>query len=594
MSISWVDTSRLARHTKVIAVADVVESVRLMEQDEQEFIRRWHGFVGFVQQHLPLETGRMHKSLGDGLMMEFADADGCIRAAQALQGWFEEGNQGLPPERQVHLRIGAHVADYVSDEHDIYGTDVNLTARIATLAGPGEIVISAALRERLRAEPSLDDLGLCHLKHVKQPVRAFRLGRAGRSGAGAAQPTGGWSLRPVIAVLPFARDAQDAAVAEAIADETVATLSGSAELQVVSRLTTAPFRNERATLEELGRHVRAHYVLRGHVRQHGERVAVFGELTDAGTGHVAWAQSFKGTADELLAPECPLVHELAARITAGVISREAERAQGQRLPALADHTLLLAAIALMHRLGPTDLQHAGEMLEHLVERNRRHVAPHAWLAHWHVLRARQGWASVGNASALARESCHAALQADGRSPLALCMDGQVRLHLLSDVESAAARFRQVLAMGPDHGLALLLHAELLALHGEAAQALELAQRALARCLLEPLRHLCDYVLALAAWLAGDARRALFHAERSVGAQPLFLPALATLAAAELAAGLPQQARHTVQRLQQAQPDFSCEAFLARFGAGSPVAQRLAEALQGAGLPTSGPAASSSA
>ena len=110
MSIAWVDASRFARRTRVIAVADVVESVRLMEQDEQEFIRRWHGFVAFAKQHLPLETGRMHKSLGDGLMMEFSEPDGCIRAGLALQAWFEEGNQGLPTEQQVHLRIGAHMA----------------------------------------------------------------------------------------------------------------------------------------------------------------------------------------------------------------------------------------------------------------------------------------------------------------------------------------------------------------------------------------------------------------------------------------------------------------------------------------------------
>src|SRR4051812_46415712 len=91
-SIFLGDATDFARHTKVIAVADVVESVRLMELDEQEFIRRWHGFVQFANQHLPRESGRMHKSLGDGLMMEFADPAGCIRAALAMQAWFNEGN----------------------------------------------------------------------------------------------------------------------------------------------------------------------------------------------------------------------------------------------------------------------------------------------------------------------------------------------------------------------------------------------------------------------------------------------------------------------------------------------------------------------
>src|SRR5881628_2673140 len=141
--------SPFTRATKVIAVADVVESVRLMEQAEQEFIGRWHRFVNFVHEEVPQHSGRLHKSLGDGLMLEFSDAAGCMRAALAMQAWFRDMNQALAPQEQVHLRIGAHVADFVADKYDIYGTDVNVAARIASLAGPGEVVISAALRERL-------------------------------------------------------------------------------------------------------------------------------------------------------------------------------------------------------------------------------------------------------------------------------------------------------------------------------------------------------------------------------------------------------------------------------------------------------------
>src|SRR3954470_20596873 len=226
MRSSRVADSRLARHTKVIAVADVVESVRLMEQDEQEFIRRWHGFITFFKSHLPQESGRMHKSLGDGLMVEFSDPEGCIRSALAMQAWFDEGNHGLPIEEHVHLRIGAHVAEFVADEHDIYGTDVNLTARIATLAGPGEIVISAALRQRIvgELEGFLEDLGQCHLKHVRHPVRAYRVGRAGRAPVLPGGAAGRVPTRVALAVLPFTEDVDSMGLGEAVADEVVAAL----------------------------------------------------------------------------------------------------------------------------------------------------------------------------------------------------------------------------------------------------------------------------------------------------------------------------------------------------------------------------------
>ena len=124
----------LPRHTKVLMVVDVVESVRLMEQDESGFVHRWHRFVQqTVERLLPAYCGRLVKSLGDGLMLEFSNGHQCIGAAMEMHKLMGEVSQeaGAP----IELRMGGHLAEFVVDQHDIYGTDVNLTARIATLAG---------------------------------------------------------------------------------------------------------------------------------------------------------------------------------------------------------------------------------------------------------------------------------------------------------------------------------------------------------------------------------------------------------------------------------------------------------------------------
>ncbi|RYF55760.1 MAG: adenylate/guanylate cyclase domain-containing protein, partial [Comamonadaceae bacterium] len=295
-----VDGSHFARRTtKVIAVVDVVESVRLMEEDEAHFIARWKRFVGFVLQRLPQESGRMHRSLGDGLMIEFSDPQGCLRAALAMQAWFREDNKELMPEQQVHLRIGAHIGDFVADEYDIYGTDVNLAARIATLAGPGEIVISAALRERVRGEMNaqLEDLGACHLKHVLHPVHAYRVGYTGPAPVMPALGPTRATMRASVAVLPFETSNAPAGadlLGHAVADEAVATLTLSDGLQVASRLATAALKEQRPSLDEVRRHLGSRYVLSGHARQIAGQLAVFAELTDAAHGHVVWADSFKG------------------------------------------------------------------------------------------------------------------------------------------------------------------------------------------------------------------------------------------------------------------------------------------------------------
>jgi adenylate cyclase len=541
------------RATKVIAVADVVESVRLMEQDEQEFIRRWQSFVGFVQQRLPADSGRIHKSLGDGLMLEFTDAQGCIRAALAMRAWFADANERLPPEDQVHLRIGAHLAEFVADEYDIYGTDVNLAARIASLAGPGEIVISQALRQHLGTPlpVQLEDLGTCHLKHVKEPVHAFRIGEAGRAPVMPLRRLATHSLRPTIAVLPFGlgSPAAEGLTGEALADDIVAALAGSEQLQVVSRLSTAPFGGGKGKLEELRRTLGAHYVLTGRAHGSGADLSLYVELADASTGHVAWARSFQGPLREADLGEGQLMRRVVAAVHSAVLAHEFERSRDQALPALEGFTLLLASIGLMHRLAPDTLQRARAMLEHLVERGRGHAAPHAWLAHLHLLRVRQhGPHGSEDHAQLARAHAASAMQCDPGSATTLSMQGQANLYTRGDMAAADECYTQALCARPEDPLALVLQAELQALQGRGNVAGDLAARALRAMPLEPMRYLFDGVAALSALVAGDTHAAAAFARRAVERNPHYLPALRTLVVAQVLEGELQQARRSAQRL----------------------------------------------
>lgn len=145
----------VARVVRTVLVVDVVESVRLMQEDEAGTIRRWRSFVNHVSHELLAgREGRLVKSLGDGLMLEFPRVNTAVGVAFAMQEAIASLNADLPPERRPHLRIGIHVSPLVADEHDVYGHGVNLVARLTTLAGPDEIVVSADVREQLT--PALD------------------------------------------------------------------------------------------------------------------------------------------------------------------------------------------------------------------------------------------------------------------------------------------------------------------------------------------------------------------------------------------------------------------------------------------------------
>lgn len=581
--------SAFTRATKVIAVADVVESVRLMELGEDEFIARWHGFVNHVQDLVALHSGRLHKSLGDGLMLEFSDAAGCVQAALAMQAWFREVNQGLRPEEHVHLRIGAHVADFVADKYDIYGTDVNVAARIAGLAGPGEVVISAALRDRLGRSLAvhLQDLGRCHLKHVKQPVHAYRVAQAVDAPVLPAQPIDDQALRATVAVLPFGNRGElvDGVSSETLADELVAGLASSDALQVVSRMSTGVLDAARDSLHTVTQEVGARFVLTGRARPRDQGLALFAELAEVASGHVVWAESFDAASgtDGLLCTR--LRARVVAAVHGAVVQQEMRSAAARPLPALEGSTLLLAALGFMHRLSPVDMEQARRMLEHLLDRWRRHPTAHAWLAHLHVLRVQQAAAGFAQQDAsVARAHAAAAVQSDPGSPLVLALEGHAFLHGLRNSEAAAERYGQALSLRPQHSLAQLFQAELQAMRGSGRIARTLAAAARDALTLEPMRYLYDAVGALAALSDRDPAAAADHATQALQRNPRYLPALRTLIVAQVESERLGEARASQQQLLRRQPAFTVRAFAGSTALGDELEARFVRALLQSGAP----------
>ncbi len=145
MSFGTPPVPRSLQHaTRAVLLIDLVESVRLIEQDEEGVVARWLGWVEYIEKIvLPACGGRLVKRLGDGMLLEFAQVQAALSAAFAIQHASNRENTGRPPEQQMLLRMGIEISDVIVDEHDLYGRGVNLAARLATLAGPGEIVVSA-------------------------------------------------------------------------------------------------------------------------------------------------------------------------------------------------------------------------------------------------------------------------------------------------------------------------------------------------------------------------------------------------------------------------------------------------------------------
>ncbi|MCP8940197.1 hypothetical protein NK718_16855 [Alsobacter sp. SYSU M60028] len=589
-SASLVRYSAVTRAHRAIIFMDVVESVRLVEEDEAGFLGRWLALVETIRSDIlaPL-NGRLIKSLGDGLLLDFSDVRSAVTAAFAIRDVAQRLNEGLPVNARIHLRAGIETSDVVLDQNDIYGRGVNRAARLVTLAGPDQIVISAAVRDGLTADldADIEDLGDCYLKHLAQPVRAYRIGPPGPNPV--SEPAYFFTeLLPSLAIVPFiTRDSdQNDLLGEVVAEELIRDLSRSTELNLVSRLSTTAFRGRGATLEQIRANLQADYVLSGEYRTSGQSITIDTELADCKTGQIVLTTRQKGKVAGLLGGRREMIDHIAADVNKAVMKRELQRAQSQALPTLTSYTLLIAAIALMHRLSASDFDSAKALLDELVERGRRQAIPQAWLANWHVLRVQQGWSDDPDRDAqMALQCTKQALDSDPTCSLALAVDGFVHTNLLRRLDVARERYDLALRNNPNDPLAWSLKGTLHAFMGEGPQAMTCTRRALRLSPLDPRRWFYDSLAASACISARQYDAAVQLARRSLRANRNHTSTLRVLSVAQWQLGDHDGARATTRELLRLDPQLTVQGWLAR-APSSPfwVGQEFAQVLGMTGVP----------
>lgn len=584
--------SAVERATRAMLVVDVVESVRLIEHDEEGAIARWLSLVNHVETDLlTVGEGRLVKCLGDGMLLEFMNARAAVAAALAIRHASRRQNFGLPPERQMLLRMGIEISDVIIESRDVYGHGVNLATRLASLAGPDEIVISARVRDQITPvlDADVEDLGDCYLKHVQHPVRAYRIGPPGPHPV--IQP--GFSLgelRPTLAVIPFA--ARDVApehhvLGEILAEEIIRDLSRLPDVNVISRLSTTAFRSRQATLAEINAHLNADYVLSGIYRVDDQRIKLDAELAEAESAHIVWSRCFEDQLAGILGGEQELIGRVVADVGTAVASFELRRARSQALPTLKSYTLLMAAITLMHRLSLQDFEEARNLLQTLIDRATRQSVPQAWLAKWYVLRLQQGWTDDPQSDARQALACaERALDADPQSSLALAIDGLVRTHFSKQLDIAQERYALAVKANPNDSLAWLLKGTLHAFMGEGPEAVDNTDRALRLSPLDPQRYYFDSLAGTACLAAHKYEHALELAQRSLRANRAHTSTLRVMAIAQWQLGLREDARSSVRELLRLEPTLTVERYLQRTPAAAyGTGKEWSTALREAGLPS---------
>ena len=409
---------RVERRLAAVLAADVAGYSRLMGADEEGTLARLKAVrKAIVDPAIAFHRGRVVKTTGDGMLVEFASAVDATRCGAEVQRGMSEQNASVPQDRRIEFRIGIHVGDVIFDENDIFGDGVNIAARLEGIAEPGGVCISDDAHRHVRGKVDIafDDIGPQALKNISEPMRAWRCRI--NVDASSVAPTKlsveaaqllTTTDKPSIVVLPFtcfSEEREFRFLTEAMSEDLITMLARIPGFIVIAKQSAFAYQGRSVDSRQIGRELGVRYIIEGSLRPVGQQLRVGTQLIDATTGAQLWADRFDGQAQSVLELQDQIVRAIASRI---------------------EPELVRAEVALIRR--------------------RRDASPNAWscFRQGTGLISLKGWSeeTLTEATALLRQAV--ALDPDfalAHAQLALFLSLGARLGLIDDGASAVTEAR---------------------------------------------------------------------------------------------------------------------------------------------------------
>jgi adenylate cyclase len=331
---------RVERRLAAIVAADVAGYSRLMGLDEVGTARTLREHRKVTDALVAKHGGRIVKTTGDGVLLEFPSVVDAVECAVAVQAVMAERNQGVSDDRRMLFRIGINLGDILIDGDDILGDGVNVAARLEGIAEPGAICISSTAHDHVRGKVAVEfaELGEQRLKNIERPVRVYAVTPSGHLGTVAPQTASPHPEvqkplplpdKPSIAVLPFQNmsgDPEQEYFADGMVEEIITALSRNRQLFVIARNSSFTFKGKAVDIKQVARDLGVRYVLEGSVRKSGNRIRITGQLIDAASGAHLWADRFDGALEDVFDLQDQVASSVAGAIDPSVTRAETERA----------------------------------------------------------------------------------------------------------------------------------------------------------------------------------------------------------------------------------------------------------------------------
>jgi adenylate cyclase len=574
--------------------AHVVGYSRLMENDEEGTARLLREHRAAADPLVAEHAGRIVKTTGDGVLIEFPSVVGAVQCALALQKLMAERNAGVSSERRMDWRVGVHLGDILIDGQDILGDGVNLAARLEGIAEPGGICISEdAFRQvRGKIEAEFLDAGELVLKNIVRPVRVYRTQLASASSSpGPARTVLPLPDKPSIAVMPFqnmSADPEQEYFVDGIVEEITTAIARLPWLFVIARNSSFTYKGKPVDVKQIARELGVRYILEGSVRKAGNRVRIAGQLIDTITSAHIWADRFDGVLDDIFDLQDRVAASIVGTIEPRLRLSEIERASRKPPESLNAYDLYLRARAQFYRYSEEGFGEAITLLQQALAIDPSY-APAAALVCWcRWLGRTQGWGAPSDSDIRTTILlCRQVLEIERNDAETMVQAAFPLANFVQEVTFAATVIDRAVALNPNAAIAWLLKGWLHAMRSQPQPAIEAFNQAMRLSPLDPLSYLNAAGLAFAHLTAGRFEQAIEWANRALDDQPRLTYTIRAKIVANVQLGRLDEARADLCRLLALQPGFTIakyRAIFAQSAESADVSELFVSALRLAGLP----------
>ena len=453
---------RVGRRLAAIVAADVAGYSRLMGLDEVGTARTLREHRKVTDALVAKHGGRLVKTTGDGVLLEFPSVVDAVECAVAVQTVMHERNEGVPVDRRMLFRIGINLGDILIEGDDILGEGVNVAARLEGIGEPGGICISASAYDQVRGKVTVEftDLGEQSLKNIDRPVRVYAATLSSHAGTVAPQPASSQPEvqkpltlpnKPSIAVLPFQNmsgDPEQEYFSDGMVEEIITALSRNKQLFVIARNSSFTFKGKAVNIKQVARDLGVRYVLEGSVRKSGTRIRITGQLIDAASGAHLWADRYDGTLEDVFDLQDQVASSVVAAIAPSVTRAEIERINRKPPSNLDAYDCWLRGLAADRQFTREGREQAIVLFEHAVKLDPQFALAQAMLANA-LQRGSWGW-SNDPASDASRsiEYARSALALDRSDPSVLTYSAMSLMFTGNEVEFPQSLSRKPFASIP--------------------------------------------------------------------------------------------------------------------------------------------------